>query len=228
MLLARTRERESIAEDGIFWWKEYRLVTVSDKVWLEMRYLCRDGVKVYARLCGRAALFTDPETTWTRWVSGITPEKAIEEALGDTDFFQAQSLDPLHARLVDRVRKQRQLLEQHHRLQEAVQRAQARLAEWQGEQERLFHKRHGHKTGKSFDQARQRTRTRLQPEHERLQAEVTIARDALKSWGDGHATHLSNVCVAVEITRTSGSRPGRSGCLPLPGGETVTPGMSRV
>jgi hypothetical protein len=180
MLLARTRERESLAEDGIFWWKEYRLVTASDQVWLEMRYLCRDGAKVYARLCGRLALFTDPETTWTRWIPGATSEEAILEALGDTDFFQAYSLDPLHTQLVARIRQQRQLLEQQHQLQEHYQRAQVRLAEWQREQEQLFHKRHGHKTGKSFDQARQRTRTRLQPEHERLQAEVVTARDALK------------------------------------------------
>ena len=181
MLIARSRERESITEDGVVWWKEYRVIRcpIQHLFRLEFRYLSRVDGKVYARIDGKTALFTDPETTWVLWGTGPTPKVVVEEMLGDSDLFQAESLSDVHKKAVEQARARRQALEERQRLEDNYQRACERLEDWKREQQRVFDKRHGQKTGEALEKARDRTRARLKDEQDRLTADVLAAKTAL-------------------------------------------------
>lgn len=189
MLIARTREKESMAEDGVFWWREYRLrKDKSEGLWLvEMRYMSRIGDKIYARIDGKTDMLTDPNTTWRRWTSGNTPSEAIRDVMGDTAFFNAESLSPLHAKAVEESRRRREQTARIENAKKNLGEAQRSLEEWKTEQNRLFHKRHGDKTGEAYQKAFDRTKKRLQPEYDRLAAEVTKAKNALQEIICGNA-----------------------------------------
>lgn len=182
-IIAKSQERESFTEDGVVWWKEYALYKDLYRTgWrVFLRYMGRVGGKVYPRENGRLALFTDPEAAWEAWGYGDTPEQAIEDVIGDSDFSAAISLDPLHAEAAARLKEARAANKRRQALQDRYNAAVGRLNDWKRHHQQLFTKRHGHKEGDAYQKAFDRTKKRLQPEHDRLLAEVEDAKKALKS-----------------------------------------------
>jgi hypothetical protein len=181
--LAKSKERESLVEDGVVWWKEYRLVrsVLDDAYQVEQRYMCRVNGENFARLDGHVALFTDPETTWEAWSSKERTQKAaVEDVIGDSAFFEAISLDSLHAAAVESLRADRERSRLRHQAEQRYQGAVERLRDWKYEQSRLFTKRHGHKDGEAFQKAFEKTKKRLQGEHDRLLKDVNEAKTFLE------------------------------------------------
>lgn len=184
ILLAHTAEKESMSEDGVFWWKEYRLVHNFVHEWVvELRYVCRvqscPGL-IYARRGGKVAFAFGPENAWEFWGKGGTPEEAIDDVLGDGDFFKAESLHDLHKEAVAKLRALREQNERKSRAREEYERAATRFAAWKREVNETFQKQHGHKTGEAYQKAFKKSRDRLQAEHDRLRNEVETTRRALE------------------------------------------------
>jgi len=199
LLIAKTKERVSYIEDGVFWWKEYRVVqdVLTHDYKVEVRYLCRFGSGkpdgIFAKGDNGILMFTDPETTWTVWSRGSTPEAAIEDVMGDTDFTKAESLHLLHA---DAVAKHLAICVfniERKRLTDRYAKAVNDLAEWKREQERSFHKRHGNKTGDAYNKAFEKAKQRLKPEHERL---FQAVKDAKRDLDAHNAKEVPDVSLA--------------------------------
>lgn len=182
MPVAKSQERESMSEEGVMWWKEYRVTQcrLGHTFRLESRYMAREGDKTYARVNGRLAMFTDPDTTWETWSEGDSPEAVIRAMLGDTDLFRGVSLSEVHAREVERVKQGIEADQRKQDLEARHRRAVDRLEVWKREQDNLFHKRHGHKAVADYDKARKQTAKRLKPEYDRLMGEVTAAKEAIQ------------------------------------------------
>lgn len=176
--VAKTKERESAAEAGVFWWAEYRLYREDDMWHIQSRYMCRIDNKVYARVDGKPAPFTNPDLEWHTYYSGHDPAEVVYEYVGDSNFYKATSLHPVHAAAVERLRQER---EKNTKIYEAKKRAEQtaeRLKTWKFEQQQLFNKRHGHKIGESYTKAFNDTKSRLKPEYDQLCAEAQEAHIA--------------------------------------------------
>lgn len=176
-LIAKTEERESATEDGVYWWKEYRLQRVDDQWSLQLRYMGRVGDKVYARVHGRIALFTDPSTIWETYYTGYCQTKVVDEHMGDSDFYKAISLHPLHA---DAVEKSRLIREKNEKIHLAKQRADAayeHLHQWKLDNQRSFDKRTRGKDGEAYAKAHERAKKKLKPEYDRLREEAKKLHD---------------------------------------------------
>ncbi len=178
-VVARSRERESLTEDGVIWWKEYQLTRDRYDEWhLSARYMARVGGKVYARVDGKVALFTDPDSTWREMAHASTGAKAIDEHIGDTDFFQAVSLMPCHAEAVSRLKAAREKSRILHEAEEHARWTAEYFVEWKRARQKEFDKRHGDKTGAAMEKAQKRFVDRLRPEFLRLKAEAAQAKEA--------------------------------------------------
>jgi hypothetical protein len=156
MLVARTQERESLTTIGVKWWKEWQWTGQA----LQIRCLYRmpDG-----RIIGK----------WMDWQSGGSLKAAIRKGIGDTLFFEAESLCKEHS---EAVKQRRSEIAAKKRLQAA----QEALEKFKRTENRLFAKRHGHKTGEEYDRAFARTQKRLKPEYDRLVAAIEEARTHLE------------------------------------------------
>lgn len=195
-LIARTKERESCSEDGVFWWKEYRLRKDKYDIWhLELRYLARVGDKIFARVDGKVALFTDPDSTWQGVVTGADSLLVIDEFMGDSDFYGAESLELSH---VNAVKISRQKREESRRLsdaEKAMKEAWNAWDSWKVDQQRAFEKKMRGKPDKYISKAQERTEKRLKPEHDRL---VANYRAAAKRYED--LTQKKKQAVSQEVS----------------------------
>ncbi len=165
MFVARSQAKESLVEVGVTWWKEWRYVDHC----LQMIYWQRqpDG-QVTSR------------DGWRPWQDGATLRQAIREVIGDTSFFEAESLCPEHAKEVALLKAERAAAQARREAEQRLQAAQAALDEFKTTQNRLFSRRHGHKTGADYERAFARTKKRLQPEYDRLQQAVNEAKSHLE------------------------------------------------
>lgn len=189
MIIARTKEKESASEDGVLWWKEWRLIQDCFDQWcLQLRYMSRVDDKVYARVNGKTALFTDPETTWQTYMTGDNPAKVVDEFMGDGDFYKAESLDLIHARAKAATKAVREYNERLYKAKMRAEDAKSSYAEWNREQRLAFEKRHKDKEGDAYAKALTRTRKRLMPERDRFLAEIDAAEQELKTL-EGSVAH---------------------------------------
>lgn len=189
--IARTSEQESMSDDGVFWWKEFRVrkITADEyyrlhvdapyQEWLlEDRYLCRipDGRIIakfeQGRLQDAIVNPIDPDDAWTPWQLGKSRAAVIWQMLGDTSFIEALSLCDDHRLLVEQYRKLKDAQTAEYRAKEALDAAHVRIEEFKRDETRKFYKRHGEKTGPAFDKIKERTLKRLESELARLRAEA--------------------------------------------------------
>jgi len=189
MLIARTAEKESLSEDGVFWWKEFRLRQFRDEWLLEVHYLARVGAAIHARVDGKVALFTDPDSTWQVMSRAHEAAEAIDDYIGDSSFFGAESLCPLHAEAVSKLTATRQRNAALAAALERVQFAHTMLDEWRRERTREFNKRHGDKQGEAFAKAHAKTLARLKPEHDRIKKEWDDAKVAYEQLKESTGKH---------------------------------------
>jgi hypothetical protein len=125
----------------------------------------------------------DPDAAWMDWQDGQTLEDAIREGIGDTSFFEAESLCSLHSEAVKQLRIEIAAERARHAAEQRLQAAQEALETFKLTENRLFAKRHGHKTGEEYDRAFARTQKRLKPEYDRLVAAVEAAKQNLENGG---------------------------------------------
>jgi hypothetical protein len=125
----------------------------------------------------------DPESAWMDWQGGKTLEAAIREGIGDTSFFEAASLCEEHREAVKQLQAEIAAERARHAAELRLQAAQEALEAFKLTENRLFAKRHGHKTGEEYDRAFARTQKRLKPEYDRLVAAVEAARKSLQNGG---------------------------------------------
>jgi hypothetical protein len=189
--IARTPEQESVSDDGVYWWKEFRVRRIATdeyyrlhidapyQEWLlEDRYLCRipDGRIVakfqQGRLQDAIVNPIDPDDAWTPWQLGKSKVSVIWQMLGDTSFLEAVSLCDDHRRLVERYRRLRDAQHVEYKAKEALDAAHEHIEEFKRDETRKFYKRHGEKSGPAFDKIKARTIKRLEPELIRLRAEA--------------------------------------------------------
>ena len=193
-IVARTKEQESVCDDNVFWWKEFRVrkITTDEyyklnldapyQEWiLEDRILCRipDG-RIIAKFpqgeLAKAILNPmNPDDAWRVWQLGKSPKTVIWEMLGDSSFFEAVSLTEIHADLVQKSQLLRDAYKAERNAEHRRNAAYESLDDFKRNEERKFYKKHGHKTGTDFDKARERTIKRLTPELNRLREEAKQA-----------------------------------------------------
>jgi len=206
--IARTAEKESMSDDGVIWWREFRVrkITTDDyyrlhidapyQEWLlEDRYLCRipDGRVIakfeQGRLQDAIVNPIDPDDAWTAWQLGRTKASVIWRMVGDTSFLEAVSLCEEHRRLVEQYRRLKDAQTAEYQAKQALDAAHGRIEEFKRDETRKFYKRHGDKTGPAFDKMKERTLKRLEPELARLRAE---AAKRANEWHEA-GLHLAQV-----------------------------------
>lgn len=185
IILARSERRESASEDNAVWWCEYRLTynEVKHRYEVETRYLSEIGGVVYARLLGKTDYAVDPCDTWEYWTHGETPEMAVDDVLGDSKFFRAESLSELHRECVQHVAKKLQEAERKRAIADAeaeLGEAIQDLADWKDREERRFTIMHGDKPDAERAKAATRTRTKLEPTKNKYQERINEAREKLE------------------------------------------------
>jgi hypothetical protein len=125
----------------------------------------------------------DPDFAWIDWQEGSTLEAAIREGISDTSFFEAESLCPQHSEAVKHLQAEIAAERARYAAEQRLQAAQEALEAFKLTENRLFAKRHGHKTGEEYDRAFARTQKRLKPEYDRLVAAVEAAKQNLENGG---------------------------------------------
>jgi hypothetical protein len=123
----------------------------------------------------------DPDFAWIDWQEGQTLESAIREGIGDTSFFEAESLCPQHSEAVKQMQAEITAKRARYAAEQRLQEAQEALEEFKLRENRSFAKRHGCKTSEEYDRAFARTQKRLKPEYDRLMAAVEEARTRLEN-----------------------------------------------
>lgn len=185
MILARTERRNSVSEDGVTWWSEYRLIhdERKDRYEVQIRYLSDVGGVVYARIAGKTDYALDPCETWEYWTHGETPEMAVDDVLGDSRFFAAESLSELHRECVERLTK----LREKNAKKQAVDDAQAELesaeqdfADWKDRENKRFTIMHGDKTEDLRKLLAKKMLARLEPTKQRYLARIQEAKENLE------------------------------------------------
>lgn len=196
-LIARTGEQESCSDAGVYWWKEYRVRHVTEKEYwrspldcpyrpwlLEVRYLCRlpGSGKVIAkfeqgRLTDAIVNPIEPQYAWTPWWMDESPRACILEILGDGSFVGAESLCPEHAACVLAVKAMGEANAALHESKKRYDGARKDYDEFKRDENRLFGKRHGLKTGDELKKWEERTIKRLAPQIESHKIRVRESRE---------------------------------------------------
>jgi SMC interacting uncharacterized protein involved in chromosome segregation len=122
----------------------------------------------------------DPDFAWVDWQDSRTLEAAIREGIGDTSFFEAESLCPQHSEAVKQL--QAEIAAKRARYKK-LQEAQKSLEAFIRTENRRFEEFHGHKYGHKYYWAYFKAQKRLKPEYDRLVAAVEEARKNLQNEG---------------------------------------------
>ena len=200
-IIACTAEKEMASDDGVYWWKEFRVRRISSdeyyrisidapyQEWLlEVRYLCRlpGSNRIVAKsaqgtLQGAIVNPVDPDAAWEPWALGKSKKAVIWEMLGDTSFLGATSLCAVHRKLVLTREVLTKAQNNEYQAEKVYKAACQSVDGFKRDEERLFNKRHGSKVGASFDKAKARTIKRLQPRLDQLRKHVNEAESHWRS-----------------------------------------------
>ncbi len=136
-LLAKTQPREHSSGEGL-WWIEYRVRRMDDaecaETWarigvgefrgswvLETRY---DHDAKSAEYC------THHTGEWRAWNHAESESKAVASCVGDSHYYKAESLDPLHADMVAKIEAERAKVEAEKALKERRAEIVAECKQW--------------------------------------------------------------------------------------------------
>ncbi len=184
-IIARTQEKESCSEDGVFWWKEWAVKkSICGFKWeLLVRYLCRYPTLPLPTVCVKGNSILNPATDGDGWEihdTGKTRKEAIRGS-SDGSYMTATSLDEDHATAM----QDRKVMQEANRAKDIAekqyQNAVNAMHNFRCDQTRRFTKRHGEKTGEAFDKARAKTLARIKPEMDALQAEIDATKTRMET-----------------------------------------------
>lgn len=146
---------------------------------------------------------TREDSAWLLWQLEQTPDAAIYDMLGDSEFLEAVSLHLAHAELVQHVRAVRAASDRQHAAEKKTAALAERIEDLRREGNRAYSDalRKAGDDQKKIDRAGARLRAKFQPQIDAARAELLTAQAE-------HAT------ASAAVTDLAGKRPRVLDCLP--------------
>lgn len=180
-VIAVSKRRERMTVDNGQMWKEYRVRDMYDQDWQDFidagKICCRSAFQPFVIEYRHIKTNGDQSEVgpWEPWYFGDTLEEAIDGVLGDTDFLEAISVSPLHAKLVEQNLRRRAINDEQYKAVQDVLDAEKRLQEFRRSCNSEFNRKSAGKSTEEMKKVEQRMLKKYGQTHEALKDELSKA-----------------------------------------------------
>jgi hypothetical protein len=185
VIIAKTEPRERMDVDVGQWWKKFRVRRVGEQ---EVYRLRQAGV-INPLLSPRFVLETRKTSTgergvtedWVLWTCGDTPDEVVDDMMGDTAFFKATTLHPIHKLHAEHAAVIRQASREEYEAQKAFEAACEEFKRFRFEKNQEFERKTRGMLATAIKKVETHMKKRHGPTHKELRLAVDVADARLKA-----------------------------------------------